>query len=87
MFGAGKDYHIRAWNSDTGAPLWSSRFGGNFQGSPVTYVMNGRQYLLVAAASIAGGRGFGARAGGRAGRADGLGRVCAPRKIACSLHV
>ena len=59
VFGAGKDNHIRAWDSDTGAQLWSSRFGGNFQGSPVTYVMNGRQYLLVAAASIAGGRGFG----------------------------
>ena len=60
VFGAGKDNHIRAWDSDTGAPLWSSRFGGNFQGSPVTYVMNGRQYLLVAAASSAGGRGFAA---------------------------
>ncbi|HEU4893821.1 MAG TPA: PQQ-binding-like beta-propeller repeat protein [Vicinamibacterales bacterium] len=59
IFGAGKDSHLRAWNSDTGALLWSARFGGNFQGSPVTYVMNGRQYVLVAAASSAGGRGFG----------------------------
>ena len=58
VFGAGKDNHIRAWDSDTGALLWSSRFGGNFQGSPVSYVMNGRQ-VLVAAASSAGGRGFG----------------------------
>jgi quinoprotein glucose dehydrogenase len=58
VFGAGKDNHIRAWDSDTGASLWSSRFGGNFQGSPVTYVMNGSQYVLVAAASSAGGRGF-----------------------------
>src|SRR5688572_11323678 len=60
VFGAGKDHHVRAWDSDTGALLWSSRFGGTFQGSPVSYVMNGRQYLLVAAASSSGGRGFAA---------------------------
>jgi quinoprotein glucose dehydrogenase len=57
LFGAGLDNQIRAWDTDTGKPLWSSRFGGNFTGSPVMYVMGGRQYLLVAAASTAGGRG------------------------------
>ena len=31
VFGAGLDNHIRAWDSDTGKPLWSSRFGGNFR--------------------------------------------------------
>jgi quinoprotein glucose dehydrogenase len=59
VFGAGLDNHIRAWDSDTGKPLWSSRFGGNFTGSPVMYVMGGKQYLLVAAASTAGGPGVG----------------------------
>ena len=59
VFGAGLDNHIRAWDSDTGRPLWSSRFGGNFTGSPVMYVMGGKQYLLVAAASTAGGPGVG----------------------------
>ena len=65
VFGAGRDNHIRAWDSDTGKQLWSSRFGGNFIGSPVMYEMDGRQYLLVPAASTApgGGRGGG---GGRA---------------------
>ena len=60
VFGAGRDYHIRAWDSDTGKQLWSSRFGGNFAGSPAMYEMDGRQYLLVPAASTAGGRGGGA---------------------------
>jgi quinoprotein glucose dehydrogenase len=58
VFGAGRDNQIRAWDSDTGKQLWSSRFGGNFVGSPVMYEMDGRQYLLVpAAGTAAGGRG------------------------------
>ena len=54
LFGAGLDNHIRAWDSDTGKQLWSSRFGGSFTGSPVMYLMSGTQYLLVAAASTVG---------------------------------
>jgi quinoprotein glucose dehydrogenase len=58
VFGAGRDNQIRAWDSDNGKQLWSSRFGGNFVGSPVMYEMDGRQYLLVpAAGAAAGGRG------------------------------
>ena len=41
VFGAGRDNQIRAWDSDTGKQLWSSRFGGNFVGSPVMYEMGG----------------------------------------------
>ena len=51
LFGAGGDNTIRAWDTDTGAQLWSSRFGGDFIGSPVMYETAGRQYLLVPAAS------------------------------------
>jgi quinoprotein glucose dehydrogenase len=57
VFGAGRDNLIRAWDSDTGRQLWSSRFGGNFVGQLAMYEMDGRQYLLVPAASSAGGRG------------------------------
>jgi quinoprotein glucose dehydrogenase len=53
VFGAGRDDHIRAWDSETGRQLWSARFGGNFTGSPAMYEMEGRQYLLVPAASVA----------------------------------
>jgi quinoprotein glucose dehydrogenase len=51
LFGAGRDSQIRAWDTDSGRQLWSSRFGGDFVGSPVMYQMEGRQYLLVPAAS------------------------------------
>ena len=51
LFGAGRDNQIRAWDTDTGRQVWSSRFGGDFVGSPVMYEMAGRQYLLVPAAS------------------------------------
>ena len=51
LFGAGRDNQIRAWDTETGRQLWSSRFGGDFVGSPVMYQMEGRQYLLVPAAS------------------------------------
>jgi quinoprotein glucose dehydrogenase len=57
VFGAGLDHHIRAWDGGTGHELWSARFGGSFTGSPVMYLMGGKQYLLVAAASTAAGRG------------------------------
>ena len=57
VFGAGRDNQIRAWDSDTGRQLWSARFGGNFLGQLAMYEMDGRQYLLVPAASSAGGRG------------------------------
>jgi quinoprotein glucose dehydrogenase len=53
LFGAGLDNHLRAWDAGTGKELWSSSFGGNFTGSPVMYQMDGRQYVLVAAASSA----------------------------------
>jgi hypothetical protein len=59
VFGAGGDSQVRAWDSETGKQLWSSRFGGSFLGSLVMYEMDGRQYLLVPAASSAGGRGRG----------------------------
>ena len=68
VFGAGRDNQIRAWDSDSGNQLWSARFGGNFAGSPVMYQVGGKPYLLVPAASSAGGRGVG---GGVAAPADG----------------
>jgi quinoprotein glucose dehydrogenase len=55
----GGDSQVRAWDSETGKQLWSSRFGGSFLGSLVMYEMGGRQYLLVPAASSADGRGRG----------------------------
>jgi quinoprotein glucose dehydrogenase len=60
VFGAGRDNQVRAWDSETGKQLWSSRFGGNFVGSPAMYEMDGKAYLLVGAAGASAGRGRGA---------------------------
>jgi quinoprotein glucose dehydrogenase len=70
VFGAGRDNQIRAWDSETGRQLWSSRFGGNFVGQLAMYEMDGRQYLLVPAASSAGG--------GRGGAQQGTAATIAP---------
>jgi hypothetical protein len=51
VFGAGGDSQVHAWDSETGKPLWSSRFDGSFLGSLVMYETEGQQYLLVPAAS------------------------------------
>ena len=48
VFGAGRDNQIRAWDSESGKQLWSSRFGGNFVGSPAMYEMDGRTLLAGA---------------------------------------
>jgi quinoprotein glucose dehydrogenase len=55
VFGAGRDRQLRAWDSKTGRQLWTSRFGGDFIGSPLTYEMDGRQYVLVPAGSTVRG--------------------------------
>jgi quinoprotein glucose dehydrogenase len=79
VFGAGRDDHIRAWDSETGRQLWSARFGGNFTGSPAMYEMEGRQYLLVPAASIARSSGAGvAAAVPPAGAPQGAAATTAP---------
>ncbi len=78
VFGAGRDNQIRAWDSDTGAQLWSSRFGGNFVGSPAMYEMDGKQYLLVPAAGTPAGRGGGPGVAPTPGSAQGAGAASGP---------
>jgi alcohol dehydrogenase (cytochrome c) len=40
--------NIVAYDAETGVPLWHSRIG-NVSNAPITYMLDGRQYLLVAA--------------------------------------
>jgi alcohol dehydrogenase (cytochrome c) len=40
--------NIVAYDAETGVPLWHSRIGG-VSNAPTTYMLDGRQYLLVAA--------------------------------------
>ena len=48
VFGAGRDNQIRAWDSESGKQLWSSRFGRKFVGSPAMYE-DGRPHVLAGA--------------------------------------
>jgi alcohol dehydrogenase (cytochrome c) len=40
--------NIVAWDAASGKPLWHSHIG-NVTNPPITYMLDGRQYLLVAA--------------------------------------
>jgi quinoprotein glucose dehydrogenase len=50
IFAPGGDSKVRAYDADTGKVLWTSSLGGNIRGGPSMYEIDGRQYLLVAAA-------------------------------------
>ncbi len=44
------DRKIHAWNKDTGDLVWQGNLPSAGQGRPITYMINGRQYLAVPAA-------------------------------------
>ena len=48
VFGGDAGGNIVAYNAQTGKPVWHSRIG-NVTNPPITYMLDGRQYLLVAA--------------------------------------
>jgi quinoprotein glucose dehydrogenase len=60
FIGAAMDDYLRAFDVETGAELWKGRLPAGGQATPMTYVWEGRQYVVIAA----GGH---ARAGTRLG--------------------
>jgi len=42
---------LGAYNATTGAPLWNSRVGGDVTNGPITYELDGKQYVIAAAGS------------------------------------
>jgi quinoprotein glucose dehydrogenase len=46
------DSHIRAFNVETGEELWSAALPAAGNATPMTYEMNGKQYLVVAAGGL-----------------------------------
>jgi len=46
---AGMEDKIYAFNSETGAELWSFDLPAGGQATPMTYILNGKQYLVIAA--------------------------------------
>jgi quinoprotein glucose dehydrogenase len=46
---ATRDGHLRAFNSRTGAELWKYLLPAGGQATPMTYAVNGKQYIVIAA--------------------------------------
>ena len=58
--GATQDDYIRAINASNGDELWKGRLPAGGQATPMTYAMNGKQYVVI----MAGGHGsFGTQMG------------------------
>jgi quinoprotein glucose dehydrogenase len=46
---AAMDQYLHAFDVDTGQELWRYELPASAQATPMTYVINGRQYLVIAA--------------------------------------
>ena len=62
VFGGTADRQFFALNSETGKLLWQTRLNGDVSGAPVSYTLDGKQYIAVAS-------------GGRAAPTTTLGRL------------
>ena len=49
VFGGAADRRFFALDSDTGAPLWETRLNGDVSGAPVTFEVEGKQYVAIGA--------------------------------------
>ena len=49
FIGAALDDYLRAFDIETGEELWRSRLPAGGQATPMTYQLNGRQYIVIAA--------------------------------------
>jgi alcohol dehydrogenase (cytochrome c) len=49
LFNGGMDRYLRAHDADDGKVLWQSRLPSQVLGFAVTYAVNGRQYIAIAA--------------------------------------
>ena len=49
LFNGSMDRYVRALDADTGTVLWQTRVQSQAVGGPITYSVNGRQYVAIAA--------------------------------------
>jgi quinoprotein glucose dehydrogenase len=49
FIGAAGDDYLRAFDVKTGKELWKGRLPAGGQATPMTYIVNGKQYVVIAA--------------------------------------
>jgi alcohol dehydrogenase (cytochrome c) len=49
VFAGGREGHFYAFDAKTGTVLWQAMIGGQIANGPVTYAVNGKQYVAVSA--------------------------------------
>jgi alcohol dehydrogenase (cytochrome c) len=49
VFGGTEEGNFIALDADTGKPLWDLQLGGNVRGIPISYAVDGKQYVAIAA--------------------------------------
>ena len=49
VFAGGREGYFYALDARDGSLLWKTSVGGNVASGPITYAVNGRQYVSVAA--------------------------------------
>jgi quinoprotein glucose dehydrogenase len=54
FIGAALDDYLRAFDVDTGEELWKGRLPAGGQATPMSYVLDGRQYVVIAAGGHGG---------------------------------
>ena len=54
---ATSDSYLRAYDASTGVELWKGRLPGESNATPMTYALNGRQFVVVATGGTFAGAG------------------------------
>ena len=51
IFASSKDGYLIALDSAHGKPLWRFQTGGSIRSSPMSYAVDGKQYIAIASGS------------------------------------
>jgi alcohol dehydrogenase (cytochrome c) len=49
LFGAIRDGNVAAWDAANGNLLWRFQTGGTMAASPISYAVDGRQFIAISA--------------------------------------
>ena len=52
LFASSRDGNIIALDAMTGKPLWHYQTGGNHAAAPISYAIDGRQYVALTAGNV-----------------------------------